>query len=236
MSKGQIWCVIAAAGAGRRMGAERPKQYLPLAGRMVIEHTLERLCGHPKVAGVTVAVAQDDPWWESVRFPGVTAPRRCQGGGERYQSVLNALGSLSEHGTEQDDWVLVHDAVRPCVRREDIDRLVSQGGAHPVGGVLGVPVRDTMKRVDPENNVEETVSRDGLWHALTPQMFRLGALTKALERAQKEGVTVSDEAQAMERTGALPCIVEGHYDNLKITISADLALAELYLQAQGRGE
>ncbi len=217
------------------MGAERPKQYLELCGRMIIEHTLERLCGHPKVAGVTVAVAQDDPWWDSVRFPGVTAPRRCQGGEERYQSVLNALGSLSEHGAEADDWVLVHDAVRPCVRREDVDRLILEGGAHPVGGVLGVPVRDTMKRVDPENNVEETVSRDGLWHALTPQMFRLSALTKALEQAQKDGVNVTDEAQAMERTGALPRMVKGHPDNLKITTSADLALAELYLRAQERG-
>jgi len=235
MSKGQIWCVIAAAGAGRRMGAERPKQYLELCGRMIIEHTLERLCGHPKLAGVTVAVAQDDPWWESVRLPGVTAPRRCQGGGERYQSVLNALTSLSEHGAEADDWVLVHDAVRPCVRREDVDRLISEGGAHSVGGVLGVPVRDTMKCVDAENNVEETVSRDGLWHALTPQMFRLGALRKALERAQNDGVNVTDEAQAMERTGAFPRMVEGHFDNLKITISADLALAELYLHAQEQG-
>lgn len=217
------------------MGAERPKQYLQLSGRMIIEHTLERLCGHPKVAGVTVAVAQDDPWWERVRLTGVMAPRRCQGGGERYQSVLNGLGSLSEHGAEQNDWVLVHDAVRPCVRREDIVRLISEGGAHPVGGVLGVPVRDTIKRVDIESNVEETVSRDGLWHALTPQMFRLGALTKALERAQKDGVNVTDEAQAMERTGAFPRMVEGYSDNLKITTSADLALAELYLQAQGRG-
>ncbi len=233
MSAARFWAAVPAAGIGRRMGAETPKQYLPLAGRTVIEQTLERLCGFPPFEAVAVAVRAGDPWWPRLRFPRGRPPRVVAGGDERCHSVLACLRSLAEVA-ETDDWVLVHDAVRPCVRGADLQRLLEVAGAHPVGGILALPVRDTMKRTDDADEVLETVPREHLWHALTPQMFRLGALTEALETALDAGLLPTDEAQAMERTGARPRLVEGHADNIKITRPQDLLLAELYLAAQAR--
>ena len=214
------------------MGADRPKQYLELAGRMVIEHTIEKFARHPRVAGVTVALAPGDPWWETVRLSEGLWVNRCDGGDKRFESVLNGLKALKHAGAGDDDWVLVHDAVRPCVRRGDIDRLIDAGTYHGEGAVLGMPVRDTMKRTDPDGTVRETVSRSGLWHAFTPQMFRLGSLKSALKRALEEGADVTDESRAMERIGASPQMVEGHADNLKITTPNDLLLAAEFLLAQ----
>lgn len=232
MSNDRIWCVIPAAGTGRRMGSEVPKQYLGLAGRKVIEHTLERFLDHPRIAGVTVALAPGDAWWDGVSFSASRAPRRCDGGRERFESVLNGLDALLAEGAGESDWVLVHDAVRPCVRTQDIDRLIDAAGNHPVGGVLGMPARDTMKRADADGVIDETVDRSGLWHAFTPQMFRIGPLGKALRRAVDERWSVTDEAQAMERSGACGLMVEGHGDNLKITTPGDLALAEQILRVR----
>ncbi len=228
----RIWCVIPAAGTGQRMGADRPKQYLELAGRMVIEHTLEKFVSHSRIAGVVVALAAEDCWWDKVKLSAGCELRRCDGGEKRFESVLNGLNVLKDGGAGKEDWVLVHDAARPCVRREDIDRLIHAATAHPVGAVLGIPVRDTMKRADASANVRKTVSRAGLWHAFTPQMFRLGPLAASLKRALEEGADVTDEAQAMERTGAYPVMVEGHADNLKITTPTDLQLAEHFISTQ----
>lgn len=147
---------------------------------------------------------------------------------------MNGLRALAAQGAGTEDWVMVHDAVRPCVRGDDIDRLILEGGSHAVGGVLGMPVRDTMKRVDRSGNIEDTVSRDRLWHAFTPQMFRLGALTSALNGAIADGIAVTDEAQAMERAGAYARMVKGHADNIKITTPQDLVFAEQCLLAQGK--
>ncbi len=200
---------------------------------MVIEHTLEKFAGHPRIAGMTVALANEDRWWGQVRLPETLEVNRCEGGEKRFESVLNGLKALKKEGAGEDDWVLVHDAARPCVRREDIDSLIDAATAHPVGAVLGLPVRDTMKRTDSGATVRETVSRKGLWHAFTPQIFRLGALARALERAKEDGAEVTDESEAMERVGARPLMVEGHEDNLKVTTAFDLELAERYLSAQG---
>ena len=147
--------------------------------------------------------------------------------------MLNGLKALKKHGADDTDLVLVHDAARPCVRREDIDRLIDVAAAHPVGAVLGMPVRDTMKRTGHDTAVRETVSRGGLWHAFTPQIFRLGALSRALQRVLDEGAEITDESQAMERLGDRPLMVEGHADNLKITTPLDLELAHRVLSAQG---
>jgi 2-C-methyl-D-erythritol 4-phosphate cytidylyltransferase len=208
-----------------------PKQYLPLAGRRVIEHTLERLGNHPRISGVVVAVSARDELWPSLQLtakaPILTAP----GGRERSDSVLNALQRLREEASSQ-DWVLVHDAVRPCVRREDLDRLMREAEADAVGGLLALPVTDTLKRADSEGRVAETVERAGLWRAMTPQMFRLEALAEALQSAIEAGVHVTDEAAAMEHAGLRPRLVPGHGDNIKITYPQDLALAELYLRQQ----
>jgi 2-C-methyl-D-erythritol 4-phosphate cytidylyltransferase len=215
------------------MGANRPKQYLQIAGRMVIEHTIEKFAGHPRIAGVTVVLAPEDPWWERVRLAKGLEVNRCDGGEKRFESVLNGLKALEKEGAEEDDWVLVHDAARPCVRREDIDRLIAKGTAHTVGAVLGMPVRDSMKRAGSDASVRQTVSREGLWHAFTPQIFRLGPLARALQRALDEDSEVTDESQAMERAGTRPVMVEGHGDNVKITTPFDIDLARHYLSAQG---
>ncbi len=230
----RCWAVVPAAGLGRRMGSAVPKQHLSLLGRTVLEHSLARLVEHPAVRRVYVALSPEDRWWPDNGFfghPGVVA---VGGGAERCQSVLNALRALDAQGAE-DDWVLVHDAARPCVRPDDITRLVDQLWDHPVGGLLGSPVRDTMKRVDARAQVAATVAREGLWHAFTPQMFRLGPLRAALESAVSASAGVTDESSALERAGARPLLVEGAADNIKITRTEDLALAAFYLQHQQLG-
>lgn len=225
------WVVIPAAGAGNRMGAAVPKQYLDLAGRTVIEHTLALFSEHPLIAGVVVALAERDPAWEQLSLSSTCPLVTIIGGVDRHLSVLNALRRLSEMA-QPDDWVLVHDAARPCLRRADLDRLIAMLQNHPVGGLLGVPVPDTLKRVDTGGDVVETLTRNGVWRAQTPQMFRLGALIQALEAAVEAGIAVTDEAGAMERAGHAVRMVEGHADNIKITAPGDLALAEVFLRRQ----
>ena len=229
----RLWAVVPAAGAGRRFGAEMPKQYLDLAGRPVIERTLSLFVEHQRIAGVWVALDSQDRFWASVPYADHPKVVRADGGSERCHSVLNALESLAQHARPE-DWVLVHDAARPCLRPEDLDRLIAELERDPVGGLLGVPVRDTMKRGDASGHVNATVDRAGLWHAYTPQMFRLGALARALRDAIGSGDWVTDEAAAMERLGHRPRLVEGHADNIKITRAEDLPLAWFFLQQQGR--
>jgi len=225
----RCWAVVPAAGVGARMQAERPKQYLPLLGRCVIEHTLQRLLAHPCISAAVVAISSDDDWWPEIKIATDKPLWLAEGGDERCHSVLNALQALSVQAADQ-DWVLVHDAARPCLRSEDIDELIRRCEVHPVGGLLAVPVKDTLKRADAARNVRETVNRNRLWHAQTPQMFRLGELRDALQQALDANALVTDEASAMERVGHAPLLVEGHVDNIKITHPEDLALAELYLK------
>lgn len=228
------WAIIPAAGVGRRMGGDVPKQYLQLAGRPVIEHTIERILLHPRIDGVYVALGEQDGWWPDTEFARHPDLVRVAGGAERCHSVLNALDALAQRA-RPDDWVLVHDAARPCVRRADITRLVDAVLDHPVGGLLGMPVRDTMKRTDAAGTIVATVEREHLWHAFTPQMFRVGMLREALAGALAAGVLVTDEASAMEWAGHRPLMVAGAADNLKITRPDDLALAEFHLRAQQAG-
>ncbi len=218
------------------MGAEIPKQYLPLAGKRVIEHSLERLCVHPLIAGVFVVVAPHDPWWKEINVATTSPPRRVEGGAERCHSVLHGLEALAAEAHEQ-DWVLIHDAARPCIHPADVNRLILELSDHAVGGLLGRPVRDTMKRTNAHGDVVDTLSREGLWHALTPQMFRVGALTQALRDVIDSGRLVTDEAQAMELAGAKPRVIEGRSDNIKITWPEDMALADLFIRRQAaRGD
>jgi 2-C-methyl-D-erythritol 4-phosphate cytidylyltransferase len=211
------------------MQSTTPKQYLLLKQRMVIEHVLAIFDGVPGIQGITVATSVNDARWSKVALPGHTPVTRVDGGAERCHSVLNALASLAEHARAE-DWVLVHDAARPCLRRSDLEKLMSELSGHTVGGLLGIPVRDTMKRTDSEDNVFETVDRRDLWHALTPQMFRFGLLRDALMTALDNNKLVTDEASAVELYGEKPHIVSGCGDNIKITRPEDLALAEFYLQ------
>jgi len=222
------WAVVPAAGSGLRMGADVPKQYLLLRGRRVLDHSLAALLGHPAIRGAVVAVAADDARWRDCDHARDPRVRWVAGGAERCHSVLNALSELAGEAAA-DDWALVHDAARPCLSREDLDRLVDRLRDHPVGGLLGVPVRDTMKRCADDGSVVGTVDRVGLWHAYTPQMFRFGLLKAALESATAAGDLVTDEAAAVERVGLVPRVVEGSFGNIKVTRPQDLALAEFFL-------
>lgn len=216
------------------MQTSRPKQYLPLLGRPVILHTLERLCAHPRVEGVLVGIAADDQHWPAMESQPAKLSKLLgtfAGGATRADTVLNGLKVLRTHASSA-DWVLVHDAARPCVRHTDIDKLISEVRGHEDGGLLALPVSDTVKRTDDSQAILETVFRTNLWRALTPQLFPLERLRVALEQALSAGVVVTDEAAAVEHVGGRPRVVAGHADNIKITLTEDLALAELFLQQQ----
>jgi 2-C-methyl-D-erythritol 4-phosphate cytidylyltransferase len=233
MAAPAYWAVVPAAGIGRRMGASIPKQFLALGKQTVLEHSLESLWNGVVLKGL-VLVSEGHPALASIQELYREHPMiRVAGGTQRCHSVLNGLDALAGKARE-DDWVLVHDAARPCVRQHDLKQLCSQLAHHKVGGLLGVLARDTMKRADSDFRVENTVERRGLWHAFTPQMFRYELLRSALSTAIADGFEVTDEASAMEHIGHRPLMVEGHADNIKITRPDDLPLAEFYLQQQGR--
>lgn len=217
-----FWVVIPAAGVGSRMGADRPKQYLLLGERSIIEHTLDCFLNHPALAGVVVCIAAEDPYWPSLPCASDARIERASGGQERCDSVLNGLQRLGELGAADNDWVLVHDAARPNLARGDLDKLLAELACDSVGGLLAVPARDTLKRVGADGRVVETVDRSVIWQAFTPQMFRLGMLREALEAALIAGVQVTDEASALEWAGHSPRVVEGRADNLKVTRPEDL--------------
>ncbi|MGH8652018.1 MAG: 2-C-methyl-D-erythritol 4-phosphate cytidylyltransferase [Gammaproteobacteria bacterium] len=229
MTKRRFWAVIPAAGSGARMQAPVPKQYLMLAGKKLIEHVLEKIGNHSRISGVVVAISAQDQWWQEVSLNSRAPVMRVTGGSERCHSVLAGLARLRDVARSE-DWVLVHDAARPCLPQQDLDRLLAELSDHPVGGLLALPVRDTIKRDDGQRTVTATVEREGLWHALTPQMFRYDALREALEAVIATDRIVTDEAQAMELAGAKPRLVEGSAENIKITCPQDLALAEFYLR------
>ncbi len=226
----RIWAVVPAAGKGARMGADRPKQYLELAGRTVLEHTLLRLLDESRIAGIVVALAAHDTLGQAIVARLGARVVMTVGGAERCHSVLNGLDAVPQ--ATADDWALVHDAARPCLRAGDLAALIEQLAGNPCGGILAVPVRDTLKRCAPDGTIEHTVDRNQLWHALTPQMFRLSVLRAALRAALTAQRLVTDEAQAIELAGYVPRVVEGHADNIKITRPEDLPLADYYLRTQ----
>ncbi len=222
------WALLPAAGSGRRFGGGIPKQYLHAAGKPLIEHALDVLLAHAAIEGAVVALSADDrhwPGWTTLHGKPVLA---CRGGDERADSVLAALHALPA-GIAADALVLVHDAARPNLRPDDLSRLIDAAMAHPHGAILAAPVRDTLKRADAGANIATTEPREGIWRALTPQAFRRDLLLRALEAARADGVAVTDDAQAVERLGLHPRLVEGREDNLKVTTPADLALAEFLL-------
>ncbi|QTS85046.1 2-C-methyl-D-erythritol 4-phosphate cytidylyltransferase [Ectopseudomonas khazarica] len=218
----RFWLVIPAAGIGARMAADRPKQYLQVAGRSILEHTLQRFLDHPALRGVVVSLTADDPYWPALAVASDPRIRRAAGGRERADSVLAGLETLKSEGAADDDWVLVHDAARPNLALEDLQRLLDSLADDPVGGLLAVPARDTLKRAGADGRVQETVDRSVIWQAYTPQMFRLGALRQALAQALRAQVAITDEASAMEWAGLAPRLVEGRADNLKVTRPEDL--------------
>ena len=233
----KIWAIVPAAGIGKRMQSSIPKQYLPLNKRPVLEHTLNRLLSNANIGGLVIALQVDDAYWPDIKIDSDKPVLQAVGGTERSDSVLNAINLLFKRPefNVQRDWLLVHDAVRACIRSEDIDKLISDVAQDENGGLLALPVRDTMKRQRSDQNVstvDSTIDRENLWHALTPQYFPASNLKAALETAQREHLAITDESSAMELAGFSPQLVVGHEDNIKITRPDDLRLASLYLQAQ----
>tara|TARA_B100000953_G_scaffold262640_1_gene228980 strand:+ start:6907 stop:7632 length:726 start_codon:yes stop_codon:yes gene_type:complete len=226
MTSPRVVAVIPAAGVGSRMQADRPKQYLSLNGKTILEHTIDALLNHPLIDDVIVAISQGDEYFDQLGLRQKPI-RVVDGGKERADSVLNGILSLDEN-----DWALVHDAARPCVDDADISNLLSLIGSEDVtGGILATPVRDTMKRVKPSSNIiSHTEDRNGLWHALTPQLFPAMLLKRALQEGLAQGVSITDEASAMEFAGHSVAMVSGSPANIKITHPADLPLAEFYLK------
>ncbi len=224
----RVWGVVPAAGVGKRFGSALPKQYLQLAGRTVLERSVSALLMLPQVKQVMVAVSEQDRWYSGIRWLQPDRVAHCTGGESRADSVMAALKALpaADH-----DWVLVHDAARPCLRGADLKRLWQSLRHHEVGGLLAHRVSDTLKRADASQHSLETVDRSELWCAQTPQMFRYRALLDALEMCRWRRAEVTDEASAIELRGGKPKLVEGSSSNIKITHPADLQLAEALLQA-----
>lgn len=227
----KYWVIIPAAGTGNRMGTEIPKQYLKIKGRSILEHTISRFIPLANIKGIVVVLSQNDAYWTDLELFRHEKIMTTIGGKERYHSVLNGLYRLNEVAGDK-DWILVHDAARPCVRTEDIMTLIEVISNHPDGGLLGIPARDTMKRANMNDEIDGTISREGLWHALTPQMFRIRALQHAIEDVITNNIEITDEAQAMEYAGFKPKFIAGHPDNIKITHMNDLPLAELFILQQ----
>lgn len=223
-----------AAGTGRRFGSALPKQYLPLAGRSVIEHALAPFLADERCLGVIVALDAADRYFSALPVAQEPRLRTVPGGLRRCDSVRNALEAID---AADDAWVLVHDAARPCLAASDLDALLASLAQDPVGGLLAVPLADTLKRAAGAERVLKTPPREGMWRALTPQMFRLGLLREALRNAAESGREPTDEAQAIEWLEFAPKLVPGQASNIKVTVPSDLPLAAAVLgEAQGRGE
>ncbi|MGX9220293.1 2-C-methyl-D-erythritol 4-phosphate cytidylyltransferase [Massilia varians] len=222
----RYFALLPAAGVGARMGANSPKQYLQIGGKPMLRHTLDAFRSSPLIAHTYVVVSADDPFIDAVVPSSGVTVLRC-GGATRMESIRNGLRAL--HGSiGLDDWILVHDAARPGLDAELIERLIVETGEHPAGGLLALPVVDTVKRSSAGEVA--TVSRDGLWLAQTPQMFRYQLLLRALDAATDPSA-ITDDASAVEALGLAPKLVEGHPRNLKVTLPSDIRIAEMYLAA-----
>lgn len=225
-----LWIIVPAAGVGRRFGGTVPKQYQRLGEATVMEHTLKRLLAIDSSI-ILVAVNKEDDRWQQLEIIEHPRIRTVHGGEERVDSVRLALECLHSEA-HVDDWVLVHDVARPCVRVSDINKLIDQLIDHDVGGVLATPVSDTVKRVLNGQDIESTEDRSQLWAAQTPQMFRYGLLNWSLKTAKRDQWQPTDEAAAVEKLGYTPQVVEGSRDNIKITRSEDMAIARAIMAYQ----
>jgi len=242
MPKKEVWVVIPAAGIGQRMQSDIPKQYLKINNKTILEHTLNCFLYRDEVVGILVVLAPHDEYWNSLSFENTSLKETLfttNGGKDRAESVLCGLDYLFDvQKLSPDSWVMVHDAARPCLSSIDLDSLLELCCSEEVGGLLASPVKDTMKRSEVlsggDNRVMHTESRDGLWHAQTPQMFRLNKIKFALEECQKSGFNVTDECSAMEYVGESPLIIESLFNNVKVTNPADIKLVEYLLNENSK--
>ena len=231
----RYFALIPAAGNGSRLGGETPKQYIEVSGKSLLAHAAATLLIDPRIVKAFVAVSPEDLFAERIAaMPGLEATLvlRC-GGATRAETVLNGLREMEKHGVLDNDWVLVHDAARPCLSAAALNRLIDEIGTDVVGGILAVPVSDTIKRGDDYQRVTKTELRAGLWHAQTPQMFRVGTLRNALQNAKLDVIT--DEASAIEAAGMRPKLVMGERQNIKVTYADDIPFVE-WLLAQQNGQ
>ncbi len=222
------WGVLPAAGVGKRFGTERPKQYQTLLGRTLLEHSAHALLQCSEISKLVIALSETDRYFAQTSLADTAKVNIAPGGEERSDSVLSALACI-QSSAQPSDWVLVHDAVRPCLQLSDVQKLMRAAENHGQGAILVLPVIDTIKQQKPHQKVT-TVDRTCLWRALTPQMFRYGMLMEALVSCQSRNLRVTDEAQAVELLGGDYCLVEGAAENIKVTQYVDLSLAEYYLQ------
>ena len=229
----KLWAVVPAAGSGSRFSKTELKQYQYIQNRTVLEHTVNRL-NTLDLAGCVLAIGENDNFARTLSFDHKEKLHFCLGGVERVNSVLNALIYLSDIADEN-DWVLVHDAARPCVTRDSLEQLVNSAIQNNQSAILAIPVRDTLKKVSQGTKIKTTVSRDQLWQAQTPQIAKLDVLKTAIESALKQQLTITDEASALEAAGQIVNIVHGRSDNIKITYPYDLELARLILASQQCG-
>ncbi len=224
----RYWVIIPAAGVGTRMGVDKPKQYISVNDKCIIEHTINCFIEREEIEAVVVVISKTDEYWPDLEIARhekvITAP----GGVERYHSVFNGLEVLKGKA-EDNDWVLVHDAARPCLNQSAIDRLMINLRSHNVGGILAMPCRDTMKRANESGEISETVERESLWHAQTPQMFKYEKLFTSIEKILSDKVNITDEAMAIELSGYKPMLIQGHQENIKVTNKDDLRYLETYL-------
>jgi 2-C-methyl-D-erythritol 4-phosphate cytidylyltransferase len=221
-----VWAVIPASGIGHRMQSELPKQYLPLINKTIVEHTLDRLLSHPEVAGAVVVLSATDQYWANLNYQSQSKKPLifAEGGELRHQSVFNGLEKLYAD-VSQDCYALVHDAVRPLVAIKDLDRVIDAARQHSGGALLGVPVADTIKQLNVDGNINQTISRAGLWRAFTPQIFKADLLREALTFVIENKIEITDDASAVEAIGQSPRLVLGSAENIKITLPEDLILA-----------
>ncbi|WP_122898501.1 2-C-methyl-D-erythritol 4-phosphate cytidylyltransferase [Acinetobacter sp. B51(2017)] len=226
----KLWVVIPAAGSGSRFSKTELKQYQMIQDKTVLEHTVARL-NTLNLSGYVLAIGAQDTFAQTLNFLNQQHAHFCQGGTERVDSVLNALEYLS-HIAEPNDWVLVHDAARPCVSLDSLQALVEHATQTGHSAILAIPVRDTLKRVVTGHEINATVDRSQLWQAQTPQMAQLAVLKSAIEQALQDQICITDEASALEYAGHRVDVVQGRADNIKITYPDDLDLAALILNAQ----
>jgi 2-C-methyl-D-erythritol 4-phosphate cytidylyltransferase len=227
-----FWAIIPAAGSGERLGGETPKQYRLLQGKPLIAHSIACLLAHLNIQTLVVSIAANDPHWPAIQtaFPAKKIIT-VEGGATRQESVYQGLLAL-QNKAKSEDWVLVHDAVRPCLQQADIQRLMTALQGHPVGGLFGVRVRDTLKYTDQTDHILKTLDRQNMWQAHTPQMFRYGLLRDAIRQALEKNEPLTDEASAIEKMGAQPLMIEGPLHNIKITYAEDLGYAEKLLNKE----
>ncbi len=220
-----VWAIIPAAGTGQRMQSEIPKQYLSFQDKTVIEHCLDRLLAHPEIDGVVVVLRDDDQHWDAIAYAAEKPLFTTTGGRHRHDSVYSGLTTL-QYRFGNDAIALVHDAVRPLVSHRDLSNVIEAARQHTAGAILATPVTDTLKRQGNDMEIYATLSRDGLWRALTPQVFHLQPLLNALKQVIDKNLSITDDAEAVELMGHAPRLVAGEADNFKITSPGDLSLAE----------